>query len=288
MSPRKLTGKLSGKVAIVSGSGRGIGRALAQRLAEDGAHVVVNDVDEEPAQEAVAEITDRGGSAIICVGDVAAPNFGDVFVASAIERFGGLDIIVNNAGFSWNSPLWKMTDEQFQTMIDVHLFGPFRILRAAARPIREFAKAEAAAGREVFRKVVNVSSLAGTSGNPGQLNYASAKAGVLGMTKTLAREWGRYKVNVNCVAFGHIATRLTQAVESERVAIKVGDTEFRTGYREDRLQALAHAIPIGRAGTPAEAAQAVAFFCGPDSDYVSGQTLICGGGLNSLELQFRD
>ncbi|MDO9361581.1 MAG: SDR family NAD(P)-dependent oxidoreductase, partial [Sphingopyxis sp.] len=201
-------GTLDTKVAIVTGSGRGIGRAVALKLAAHGAAIVVNDLDEAPANEVVEAIRAVGGKAIACNGSVTAADFGERIVEAAIANFGTLDMIVNNAGYTRDGVIHKQTDEQFQAMLDVHVAAPFRILRAAAEPWRALAKAEAAEGREVIRKVVNISSISGVNGNAGQINYAAAKSAVVGMTKTLAKEWGRIKVCVNCVAFGFIETRL--------------------------------------------------------------------------------
>jgi 3-oxoacyl-[acyl-carrier protein] reductase len=272
--------KLQGKVALISGSGRGIGRALALKLASEGARIVVNDLDEAPAGEVVDLIRKAGGDAVACVGSVAGEGFADRFVGAAMETFGGLDIIVNNAGYTWDSVIQKMTDEQFQTMLDVHLIAPFRILRAAAEPIRILAKQEAEAGREVFRKVVNISSMAGTNGNAGQANYSSAKAALVGLTKTLSKEWGRYKVNVNCVAYGFIDTRLTQSLARDDTKVTIEGRDFVVGVPEATRQTLPRMVPLGRAGTPEEAAGAVYLFCIPESDYVSGQVLLVGGGVN--------
>jgi 3-oxoacyl-[acyl-carrier protein] reductase len=276
-----MTGpKLANKVALVSGAGRGIGRAIACKLAAEGARVVVNDMDESPAMETIAAIRAAGGEAITCVGNVTDHDFGDRFVKTALDSFGGLDIIVNNAGFTWDSVIQKMTDDQFQAVMDVHVTAPFRILRAAAEPIRRFAKAEAAAGREVFRKVVNISSVSGLGGNAGQVNYASAKAAIVGMTKALAKEWGRYRVNVNCVAFGFIHTRMTKALDSGSEPVSVAGREIRYGVQPAMLEALeANQIPLGRLGTPEEAAGGVYLFCSPESDYISGQVITVGGGI---------
>ncbi|CAN5471823.1 3-oxoacyl-[acyl-carrier-protein] reductase [soil metagenome] len=270
-------GKLDGKVAIVSGAGRGIGRAVALKLAHEGAKVVVNDLDEATAADTVNEIRRNGGEAEVCAGSVTTPDFGERFVATALERFGGLDIIVNNAGYTWDSVIQKMTDEQFQAIMDVHVTAPFRILRAAAEPIRAFSKREAGEGREVFRKVVNISSVSGLGGNAGQINYAAAKAAVVGMTKTLAKEWGRYKVNVNCVAFGFIRTRMTQPIATEAGAS--GETR-KVGVQPALIEHLEqNAIPLGRLGTPEEAADGVYLFCSPESNYISGQVVTVGGGI---------
>lgn len=272
--------KLSGKVALITGSGRGIGRSLALKLASEGARVVVNDLDEAPAAEVVAEIGKAGGEAVACAGNVAAADFADRFVQTALDTFGGIDIIVNNAGYIWDGVIQKMTDEQFQAMLDVHLIAPFRILRAASEPIRMFAKKEAQEGREVFRKVVNISSMAGTNGNASQVNYSSAKAGLVGLTKTLSKEWGRYKVNVNCVAYGFIETRLTQSSSNEGANVTIEGRNIHVGVPDASRQMLPMMVPLGRAGTPEEAAGAVYLFCIPESDYVSGQVLLAGGGLN--------
>jgi 3-oxoacyl-[acyl-carrier protein] reductase len=272
-------GKLVGKVAIVTGSGRGIGRAVAQKLAAEGARVVVNDLDAAPAAETVADIVAAGGEAIACIGSVTAPDFAARFVQSAIDRFGGLDIIVNNAGYTWDSVVHKMSDEQWQAMLDVHLTAPFRILRAAADFIRAAAGEEAAAGTARFRKVVNVSSIAGLGGNAGQANYAAAKAGIVGMTRTLAKEWGRYRVNVNCVAFGLVDTRLTSAPADGSATLEIEGRQIKAGVNPDLLRQVAAMVPLGRAGTPAEAAGAIALLCYPESDYISGELLVCSGGL---------
>ena len=268
--------KLHQKVAIVSGSGRGIGRAVALKLASEGARVVVNDLDEAPARETMEAIVAAGGAAVLCVGSVTAPDFGERFVATAVDTWGGLDIIVNNAGYTWDSVIQKMTDEQFQAIMDVHVMAPFRILRAAAEPIRAWARRESAEGRELFRKVVNVSSVVGLGGNAGQVNYATAKAGMVGMTRTLAKEWGRYKVNVNCVAFGFIRTRMTAPIGSEG-----DDGRPRTsGVQPALLENLERdLIPLGRLGTVEEAAGGVYLLCTPESDYISGQVLTVGGGI---------
>jgi 3-oxoacyl-[acyl-carrier protein] reductase len=269
--------KLEGKVALITGSGRGIGREVALKLAGDGAAVIVNDLDASFAEETAQAVQALGSKAAICVGSVTDKEFGDRIVQTAIDAFGGVDIIVNNAGYTWDNTVGKMTDDQWYAMIDVHMTAPFRILRAAADFIRNAAKAEAAQGREVFRKVVNISSLAGVGGNAGQLGYGAAKAGVNGMTKVMAKEWGRHKVNVNSVAFGLIKTRLTQAAAGTG-AIKVEGKDIKVGVNPEVMKAMEAGIPLGRAGTPEEAAGAIYLFCIPESNYISGQVVVCSGG----------
>ena len=276
-----MTSKLEGKVALITGSGRGIGRAIALKLASEGARIVVNDLDTEPADETVQAIREAGGQAIACVGSAAAPDFAERFVGTAVSEFKGLDIVVNNAGYTWDSVIQKMTDEQWYAMIDVHLTAPFRILRAAQPVIRALARADDEAGRRVVRKVVNISSMAGLFGNAGQANYSTAKAGITGMTQTLAKEWGRMNVTVNCVAYGLIQTRLTLSA-AEASTAHIDGRDIKVGVNPGLMAMMERSIPLGRGGTPDEAAGAVYLLCIPESDYISGQTLTCSGGLTGL------
>lgn len=273
-------GKLQGKVALVTGAGRGIGREIALKLASEGAHLVVNDLDHAPLEDVVASIAEMGRKAAPVAGNVAADDFGERFVGKAISDFGGVDIIVNNAGYTWDNVIHKMSDEQWRAVMDVHVTAPFRILRAASEFIRIAAKKEAQAGAPVYRKVVNISSIAGLYGNAGQANYSAAKAALVGLTRTMAKEWGRYNVNVNCVAFGAIETRLTQPLSKDGQAqIRVDDRDINVGVQPHTLEMLRTLVPLGRMGTPQEAAGSIYMFCIPESDYVSGQILVCGGGL---------
>ena len=276
-----MTLKLDGKVALVTGSGRGIGRAIALKLASEGARIVINDLDDGPAQETLAEIRAAGGQAVACVGNVTAPDFAERFVGMAVSEYQGLDIVVNNAGYTWDNVIQKMSDEQWYAMLDCHLTAPFRILRAAQPVIRALTKADAEAGRRVVRKVVNISSVAGLFGNAGQANYSTAKAGIVGMTQTLAKEWGRMQVTVNCVAYGFIKTRLTVSAAGASTAT-IDGREIKVGVNPDLMAAMERSIPLGRGGTPEEAAGAVYLLCIPESDYISGQTLMCSGGLTGI------
>jgi 3-oxoacyl-[acyl-carrier protein] reductase len=274
-----MAGLLEGKTAIITGSGRGIGRAAAELFARHGARVVVSDIDPDPAQQAVEAILAAGGQAISVPGDATNKAFPDHLVNTAIEKFGGLDIIVNNAGYTWDAVIHKMTDEQWEAILALHLTAPFRIIRAASTFLRESAKREKAeAGQARARKIVNISSTSGTRGNPGQSNYSSGKAGVIGLTRTLAKEWGQFNIQVNAVAFGRIDTRLTQAKEKGET-IHRGDKEVAIGIPQERLDRTSAMIPMGRGGTPEEAAGAIFFFASPFSDYVSGQVLEVTGGL---------
>jgi 3-oxoacyl-[acyl-carrier protein] reductase len=272
---------LKGKTALVTGSGRGIGRAIASRLAQSGAAVMINDLDEQALQETECLLKIAGHPNVNHVaGDLTEASFPDKLVQATLDNFGAIDIIVNNAGYSWDSVIQKTTDEQFQAMLEIHLVTPFRILRAASNYIRDTAKAEAAAGKRVMRKVVNITSIAGTDGNAGQAGYSSGKAGVIGFTRTMAKEWGRYNVNVNAVGFGLIETRLTQALDTQGSGMEMHGHHIRLGVQPAMLESIKHACPLGRLGTPDEAAGAVLFFCSPLSDYVTGEVLICGGGFH--------
>jgi 3-oxoacyl-[acyl-carrier protein] reductase len=271
---------LDGKTALVTGAGRGIGRAIANRLATAGASVMVCDLDEQALRETECGMLRAGLKGSYLVGDLTQPSFPDQLVKATISTFGSIDIIVNNAGYSWDSVIQKTTDEQFAAMLEIHAVVPFRILRAASDFLRQAAKSEIAAGRRVMRKVVNITSIAGTDGNAGQAGYSSGKAAVIGLTKTLAKEWGRYNVNVNAVGFGLINTRLVQPLTGDSANIEMHGHQIRIGVQPSMLEAVKTACPLGRVGEPEEAAGAVLFFCSPLSDYVTGEVLICGGGFH--------
>jgi len=267
-------GVLDEKVAIVTGSARGIGRATAELLAEQGAKVLINDLDGDAAEQAAGEIE---GETVVYAGDLTREGACDELVKTAVDAWGRLDIIVNNAGYTRDSVIHKMTDDEFQAMLDIHTIVPFRVVRAAAPHLREPAKQEQAEGREVFRKIVNVSSISGTMGNAGQANYSSGKAAVVGLTKTLAKEWGGFKINVNAVAFGFIETRLTAAKEDANV-MEIGGEKVQLGIPEQLRQMGPVTIPLGRPGTPQEAAGGIFFLCSPWSNFVHGQVLNVTGG----------
>ncbi len=267
-------GVLDGKAAIVTGSARGIGRATAELLAEHGARVLINDLDGDVAEQAASEIQ---GDTAVFAGDLTAEGVCDQLVQKAVDEFGQLDIVVNNAGYTWDGPIHKMSDEQFQAMLDIHNIVPFRVLRAAAPHLREPAKKEREEGVENFRKIVNISSVSGTMGNAGQANYSSGKSGVVGLTKTLAKEWGQFKINVNAVAFGFVETRLTAAKEDSET-IERGGQQVQLGIPSQLREMGKMLIPLGRPATPEEAAGGVFFLCSPWSNFVHGQVLNVTGG----------
>jgi 3-oxoacyl-[acyl-carrier protein] reductase len=267
-------GILDGKVAIVTGSARGIGRATAELFVEQGAKVLVNDLDGDVAEQTAAEID---GDTLVFAGDLTKEGVCDELVQKVIDEWGQVDILVNNAGYTLDAPVHKMSDEWFQRMLDIHSIVPFRMCRAVAPYMREPAKQEREEGREVFRKIVNVSSISGTMGNAGQANYSSGKSAVVGLTKTLAKEWGQFKINVNAVAFGYIETRLT-ASKDESNTMEIDGEKVQLGI-PDQLRGMAPMlIPLGRPGTTHEAAGGIFLLCTPWANYVHGQVLNITGG----------
>jgi 3-oxoacyl-[acyl-carrier protein] reductase len=269
-------GLLDGKTAIITGSARGIGRATAELFAAEGAQVTINDIDGDVAEQAAAAMQ---GETVAVSGDLTKDGACDEVVKKTVDAFGKVDILVNNAGYTWDGVAHRMTDEQFQAMLDIHVVVPFRMCRAVAPHMRDPAKEERDRGEEVFRKIVNITSISGTMGNAGQVNYSSGKAAVTGLTKTLAKEWGQFKVNVNAVAFGFVETRLTQAKEKgETVKAGEGGPEVSIGVPEQMRQMAAMIIPLGRPAQPEEAAGPVLFLASPLANYIHGQVLNVTGG----------
>ncbi len=274
-------GLIEGKVAIVTGSGRGIGAATAKLLAEHGARVIVSDLDEKPAAETCTAIQSAGGEAIAFPGDVTEPEFPEAIMRQAVEAYGTLDILVNNAGFTWDGMVHKMTDQQWEAILAVHLTAPFRLIRASAAVMRQQAKQEMAQRKQAqARKIINVSSTSGVYGNVGQINYAAGKAGVVGMTKTVAKEWGPFNIYVNAVAYGWIDTRLTSDKALGETINVAGQTVAlgipRVGANEEAARR--QRMPLGRPGTPQEAAGPVLFLASPLSNYISGEVIMVTGG----------
>jgi 3-oxoacyl-[acyl-carrier protein] reductase len=277
---RRMHISLAEKSALVTGSARGIGRAVAKMLLEAGASVLLVDVDKAALQEAQTALGGSGRTLASLAGDLTSPDFPNAVIQKLVKEFGSIDIVVNNAGYTWDNVIQKTSDEQFQAMLDIHVVAPFRILRAASSWIREQAKKEQESGARVTRKIVNITSISGLDGNAGQIGYASGKSAIVGLTKTLAKEWGRYSVTVNAVGFGLIDTRLIKAMDNAETAISIGDKQVRVGMQAQVREQAARMIPLGRLGTPEDAANTVFFFCSPLSDYVTGEVLVCGGGVH--------
>ncbi len=267
-------GLLDGKAAIITGSARGIGRATAELFAAEGAKVLINDIDGDVAEQAASEID---GETAVFSGDLTAPGAADDLVAAAVDAFGAVDAVVNNAGYTWDGVVHQMTDEQFQAMLDIHTIVPFRVIRALAPHWREAAKAERDEGREVYRKIINISSVSGTMGNAGQANYSAAKAGVTGLTKTIAKEWGQFKVNCNAIAFGFVETRLTASKETAGAIEREGE-RIELGIPEQMRQMASMMIPLGRPAKPEEAAGPVLLLCSDYANYIHGQVINVTGG----------
>ena len=271
--------RLEERVALVTGAARGVGKGIALKLAAEGACVVINDLDEAPLREVASILTAQGARVAIVPGSVTDPQFPERFVDAALSRFGSIDILVNNAGYIWNSRVEKTTDEQWNAMLDVHLGAPFRIIRRVVQHWKSTPPIDAAAGAATrHRKIVNVSSISGTHGAVGQIGYSAAKAGLVGLTLSLARELGPDNVNVNAVAFGLIETRLTQEVDGE-VTVDIAGQRRRVGLTRAALDDAKRHIPLRRGGTSDEAAGGVVLLCLPEADYISGQVVEIDGGL---------
>ena len=269
-------GKLDGRVALVTGAGQGIGREIVLKLTAESALVLANDLDADRLAALQADVARAGGTCEVFPGDVTEKDFGDRALAECLRRFGDLHILINNAGYIWNSRIVNQSDDQWYAMIDIHATAPFRLLRAAGRHFRQMAKEGHATQA---RKVVNISSISGLFGEATQFSYSAAKSALVGMTRSLAKDWGRYNVTVNCVAFGFIETRLTQAFEGEAPQIEIGDRKVKVGLDAAQVELMKGLIPLGRAGTPQEGAGAVYLFCLPESDFISGEIVIAAGGL---------
>ncbi|MCM2534258.1 SDR family oxidoreductase [Neobacillus pocheonensis] len=268
-----MTKLLENQVAIVTGGGSGIGKATALLFAEHGARVGVADLDEKLAAETVEEIKGIGSDAIAICGNLRIPEFPKQIVEATISAFGRLDILVNNAGYCLDGLLHKMSDEQFEEILGIHLISPFRMIRAASPYMRDAAKKEIEQGIVHHRKIINVSSVSGQRGNMGQANYSSAKAGVIGLSKVVSQEWGQFNINSNAVAFGFIDTRLTRPKEEGTVIN--GEV---VGIPEKVRNLLINKIPQKRVGSVNEAASAILFLASPLSNYVNGQVLSVNGG----------
>ncbi|MBU2647340.1 SDR family oxidoreductase [bacterium] len=273
-----MAGLLQDRVAAITGSGRGIGRETACLFAREGAKVVVHDVDEGPAQETADLIQQAGGQCLVVVGDVTDPSFPERLVRETIGHWKAIHVLVNNAGYTWDGMLHKMPDEQWEAMLTLHMTAPFRLLRAFAPFFRDAAREENKQGIIINRKIINISSLSGFRGMIGQANYAAAKAGMLGLTRTLAKEWADFHVQVNIVAFGWIDTRLTAEKEKNPVVKRPDGKEIPIGIFNAARDSIPMLVPAGRAGTVEEASGPLLFLASSMSDYITGQCLEVAGG----------
>lgn len=275
---------MCGQVAIVTGSGQGIGAATAKLLAQQGAKVVISDIDQGKADTIVRDISEAGGDAFSHCGDVTDAEFPDKLIKATIEKYGKLNILVNNAGFTFDGLIHKMTDKQWELMLKVHNTAPFRLIRAAAPYMRDASKEERDKnGKSESRCVINISSTSGLHGNAGQINYSTAKSGVLGMTKTIAKEWGPFGVRCNSVAFGMIDTRLTRSKETGE-SITVAGQKVALGIPAKggiglNANTIPLVVPLGRAGSAEEAAGSIALLCSPLASYITGHCLEVTGGM---------
>jgi len=260
----------------VTGAARGIGRSIVQELANAGAQVIAGGLDAAPLVESVDKLAQQGLTVHALPGDITEQATAEALVSIALERYGDLHIVVNNAGYIWNSAAVKHTDEQWHAMLDVHATGPFRLLREAGHHFRQQASTDPP---DRLRKVVNISSISGIYGAATQLAYSSAKAAVVGMTKTLAREWGRYHVTVNCVAFGYIDTRLIEPFEDQPNRVTIKDRDHPVGLTAAQRESAKGMAALGRLGRPEDAANAVYLLCIPESDFITGEVLVASGGL---------
>ena len=269
---------LAGKTAVITGAARGIGAATATLFAREGARLVLTDLDQQPLSDTAAALSASGAEVVTIAGDVTDPDFPRTTLELSEKAFGTPDILVNNAGFTWDAIFHKMEQKQWDAILAVHLTAVYRMMQTIGGAMREKAKAELEGNSPALaRKIINLSSISGTDGNPGQANYSAAKAGVIGLTKTVAKEWGRFNIYVNAVAFGWIDTRLTRD-RGQNESIQHGDEKISLGIPQDMLQMAKFVIALGRAGTVEEAAGSILFLASPLSNYISAQTLMVDGG----------
>jgi len=277
----RVEGLLNNQVAVITGSGQGIGEATAYLFAKEGAKVVVTDLDGEKAKRVADEIKKQGGDAISIPGDVTNPQFPKELIQKTITQYGKINIFVNNAGYTFDGVIHKMTDKQWEAMLSVHNTAPFRFIRELAPYMRDPAKSEMESGMiPQNRVIINVSSTSGLHGNAGQINYSTAKMGIVGLTKTVAKEWGMFGIRCNAIAFGLIETRLTKPkedgafieMEGKKIALGI------PGINSSSSGLMTRGIPLNRAGKVEEAAFGILFLSAPGASYITGHTLELTGG----------
>jgi len=274
-----MNARLEKKIAVVTGAGRGIGKELATLIASEGAKVIVNDLDPETVTKTVTEIKQLGLQCSGFPGDVTKQNFAQDLADFTRDQFGDVHIIVNNAGYVWNDRIHHVSDEQWDAMHDIHLKAPFQILRAFYPLIAEQVSEERKSGRPQSRKIINISSISATRGAAGQSPYSAAKAGLFGLTKSLAKEWGHMNVTVNCVAFGLVDTRLTKTANSQTDTIDLDGRKMNVGFTTEQKDSIVKSIPLGYSASPKMAAGGAFILSLPEADYITGQCFEIAGGI---------
>ncbi|MBI2921829.1 MAG: 3-oxoacyl-[acyl-carrier-protein] reductase [Planctomycetes bacterium] len=244
-------GHLEGRTALVTGASRGIGKEIARKLAEEGAAVLCVATNEGLLREVSGEIAAKGGKAAYAIADVSRAAEAEGVIEKAVKDWGRLDVLVNNAGITRDNLLMRMKDEEWDRVLEVNLKGAFLMCRAVARPMM----------KQRGGRIVNVSSVVGRIGNPGQANYSASKGGLIAMTKSIAKELGSRGITANAVCPGFIDTEMTQKMTEEQKKLLFGN------------------IPLGRFGKPADVAAVVAFLAGPGADFITGQEIVVVGGL---------
>ncbi|KAJ5243276.1 secondary metabolism biosynthetic enzyme [Penicillium citrinum] len=264
--------RLDGQPVLTSGTYEGIGRATALVLARRGAKVAINDLDREKAEKLAKEIRSFQGEAEVFCGNVLEEAFPQLLVSSVLQKWGKINCLINNAGFCHDSAIHKMDDGKFDIIMKIHNYVPFRMVRALSGHWMD------PVNRPMPKVIVNVSSTSGLHGSMGQINYATAKAGVLGLTKTIAAEWGRFNVRANAVAYGWIDTRITRP-PTKSETLEVGGQAIRLGIPENAKKWRdVSDIPLGRPGSADEAARVILFLASPLSSYMTGTCIECTGG----------
>jgi 3-oxoacyl-[acyl-carrier protein] reductase len=246
-----MSDKLKGQVALVTGGARGIGKAISKRLADEGASIAIVDILLEVAEETVSEFKKQGIDAIALKADVSSFEEAEAAIKKTVEHYGRLDILVNNAGITKDTLMMRMSSSDWDLVMNINLKGTFNFTKAVMRPMMKAKKG----------KIVNISSVVGKMGNAGQANYSASKAGIIGLTKTSAKELSSRNINVNAVAPGYIATDMTKAIS------------------DAAAESFLTLLPLKRAGTPEDVANLVCFLSTDESDYITGQVINVDGGM---------
>ncbi|GAB7353337.1 hypothetical protein MBLNU459_g3827t1 [Dothideomycetes sp. NU459] len=265
-------GMVQDHVILITGAAQGIGREAAIQLARNGAKIAINDVDATKANATVQELVDAGYEAMAITGDLLDENVPGQLIQKVLDKWGKVNCLVNNAGFCFDAAIHKMEEAKFDIIMKIHNYVPYRLVKALSGHWMDPKNAN------MPKSIVNVSSTSGLHGAMGQINYSTAKAGILGLTKTVAAEWGRYNVRCNAVAYGWIDTRITRPPTAE-TTLQLGSQTIAPGIPENAKKWRDTSdIPLGRMGTPEEAASVILFLASPMANYISGTCIECTGG----------